>query len=160
MARQVADDLKRGFNPTDLLITGVHGENDREHLNKLSEELHRHQVKTWLPGEDTSTDFRRPGHVTLANIYRAKGNEAWKVYATRMHYATEPQKWKNETELHKRNEAFVALTRARVWCVATGKDGPLFEELRRAIATAPEIVFPAFNRRSLVRDTDENIESE
>jgi hypothetical protein len=72
-----------------------------------------------------------------------------------MHYATQPQRWKNEDELHKRNEAFVALTRARVWCVATGQEGPVFEELRRAVELAPELVFPAFNRRSLRRVTDE-----
>jgi superfamily I DNA and RNA helicase len=93
--------------------------------------------------------------VTLANIFQAKGNEAWKVYAARFHMATRPLAWRGEEELHKRNQAFVALTRARLWCVATGLEGPVFEELRRAVAQAPELVFPAFNRRSLRRVTDE-----
>jgi hypothetical protein len=57
--------------------------------------------------------------------------------------------------LHKRNQAFVALTRARVWCVATGLESPIFEELRTAIGQAPELAFPAFNRRSLKRVIDE-----
>jgi superfamily I DNA and RNA helicase len=113
-------------------------------------------VKVRQPGADwTTTDFRREGHVTVADLFRAKGNEAWKVYATQMHYSTRPLRRKNENELHKRNEAFVGLTRARVWCVATGLDGPVFEELRRAMDLAPELAFPAFNRRSLRRVTDE-----
>jgi hypothetical protein len=39
--------------------------------------------------------------------------------------------------------------------VATGLEGPIFEELRTAIGQAPELVFPAFNRRSLKRVMDE-----
>jgi hypothetical protein len=49
----------------------------------------------------------------------------------------------------------VALTRARVWCVATGLESPVFEELRRGVQLAPELVFAAFNRRSLRRITDD-----
>jgi superfamily I DNA and RNA helicase len=92
--------------------------------------------------------------VTLAKIFDAKGNEAWKVYAARFDWATRPLAWRGEEELHKRNQAFVALTRARLWCVVTGKEGPIFEELRRAIEQSPELVFPAF-RGPLKRVTDD-----
>jgi hypothetical protein len=37
----------------------------------------------------------------------------------------------------------------------SGIEGPVFEELRRAVEQAPELAFPAFNRRSLRRVTDE-----
>jgi hypothetical protein len=49
----------------------------------------------------------------------------------------------------------VALTRARVWCVATGLEGPIFEELRRAVEQQPVLKFAAFNRRQLQRVLDE-----
>jgi superfamily I DNA and RNA helicase len=157
VAEQVAEDIRKGLKPTDILMTGVGGDYDDSHFGKLADALGKVGVKAWRPGKDeTSTDFWREGHVAVADIFRAKGNEAWKVYATRTHYATSPLEWKQESELHKRNEAFVALTRARVWCVATGREGPVFEELRRAVEMAPELVFPAFNRRSLRRVTDED----
>jgi superfamily I DNA and RNA helicase len=156
VARRVAEDLKWGLKPTDILVTALGGEEDKDHFAGLKAAMERRGVPVWQPGEERdSTAFRREGHVTLANIFRAKGNEAWKVDATQMHYATRPLSWKQEDELHKRNEAFVALTRARVWCVATGLESPVFGELRRAVELAPELVFPAFNRRSLRRITDD-----
>lgn len=91
--------------------------------------------------------------MTISNIYRAKGNEAWKVYACRFHYAIQPLGWKQEDELHKRNEAFVALTRARVWCVATGINSPIFDEVQQAVEQYPNFTFPAFNKISLRRLT-------
>jgi superfamily I DNA and RNA helicase len=109
-------------------------------------------VQIWRPGEgDDDARFFADGRVTLANVQRAKGNEAWKVYATRLHYTTQPLGWKSETELHKRNELFACLTRARAWCVATGQESPVFEELRRAVDMAPELTFLAFNRSVLRR---------
>jgi hypothetical protein len=49
----------------------------------------------------------------------------------------------------------VALTCARVWCVATGLEGPIFEEMRRAVEQQPVLRFAAFNRRQLQRVLDE-----
>jgi superfamily I DNA and RNA helicase len=156
IARQVADDIKAGLRPADVLITALTGEEEQDYFGCLRSALEAAGVKVWVPGSEmNSTDFRREGCVTLATIFQAKGNEAWKVYAARFHYATVPVRWRQEDELHKRNQAFVALTRARLWCVATGVEGPIFEELRRAIEQAPELAFPAFNRRSLRRVTDE-----
>ncbi len=101
--------------------------------------------------EGNKSIFRQEGCVTISNIFRAKGNEAWKVYACRFDRATKPLKGIHETEMHKRNEAFVALTRARIWCVATGLESPIFAELQHAINQYPNLTFPAFNRNSLKR---------
>ncbi len=156
VAEQVAADLGRGLRPTDLLVTALSGNREKEHFAALKKALEERGVAVWVTGADTNgVAFRREGHVTLANIHRAKGNEAWKVYATRFHCGTRPLAWKGETEIHKRNEAFVALTRARVWCVATGIEGPIFEEMRRALEQQPELKFAAFNRRQLQRVLDE-----
>jgi superfamily I DNA and RNA helicase len=118
--------------------------------------LARHGVAASVAGHDTNpSQFRDPGKVTLASIFRAKGNEAWKVYAARFHYVTNPQVWKKETELQKRNEAFVALTRARLWCVVTGLHDPVFDELRAAKEMYPRLTFPAFNQATLRRVMDD-----
>ncbi|MGA1283777.1 MAG: DNA/RNA helicase, partial [Prochlorothrix sp.] len=110
-----------------------------------------------LPGQMYSSPniFRMDGKITISNIFRAKGNEAWKVYVCRFQYVNSPLAWKNETEVEKRNEAFVGLTRARVWCVVTGLEDNIFDELDQAIKTPPNLSFPAFNKRSLRRVTDE-----
>ena len=41
-----------------------------------------------------------------------------------------------------------------------GLPNPAFEELEKAIGQAAELVFPAFNRRSLRRVTDELVNGE
>jgi superfamily I DNA and RNA helicase len=157
VAERVAEDIRKGLQPTDILVTALVGEDEKKYFERLEASLRQRGVRCWRPGKDwKSKDFRLDGHVTLANIFQAKGNEAWKVYAARFHYATKPIAWRGEQELHKRNQAFVALTRARIWCVVTGLGSPIFEELQTAIGQAPELVFPAFNRRSLNRIIDES----
>jgi superfamily I DNA and RNA helicase len=112
-------------------------------------------VKCWQPGsEQRSTDFRREGRVTLAKLHYAKGNEAWKVYVTRFQNAVAGPGGV-EDEVCRRNKAFVALTRSRAWCVVTGQEALAFDELRRADAMWPELVFPAFNRRTKFRVLDD-----
>lgn len=162
IAEQVENDLKLGFNPWDILITGPTGDDETQYFQRLKVSLSRCGVKSCIAGLDTQRDiFRMDGYVTIAPIFRAKGNEAWKVYACRFNYATQPLHWKkDEKEIHKRNEAFVALTRARVWCVATGLEAPIFDELRQAIQQYPNFVFPAFNKTTIERNNDENDDAE
>ncbi len=161
VAGQVAYDIReKGLRPTDLLVTALVGDDEKQYFDGLEACLRGLGVHCWRPGRERgSDDFHRDGHVTLATIFEAKGNEAWKVYAARFHYAMRPAR-RGEQELHKRNQAYVALTRARIWCVVTGLGSPVFEELRQAVAQAPELVFPAFNRHSLKRRTDEVLNGE
>lgn len=157
IAQQIKKDLELGFDPCDIIITGPTGDNENGYFQSLKEALRMHGVKSCIAGVDTQHDiFRMDGHVTIATIFRAKGNEAWKVYACRFDYATKPLNWRHsEIEIHKRNEAFVALTRARVWCVVTGLESPIFDELRSCFEQYPKFCFPAFNRRTIERNNDE-----
>jgi len=61
----------------------------------------------------------------------------------------------NHPELVKRNEAFVALTRSKVWCVVTGLEDKIFDEMEKIILNIPNITFPAFNKTSLSRITED-----
>ncbi|MEN9257721.1 MAG: hypothetical protein Q6L55_03200 [Gloeomargarita sp. SRBZ-1_bins_9] len=154
IATQIAQDLQQGLRPTDLLVTGPRGSAELDYFRQLQARLRQQGVKAIIAGEDTPPDvFWQPEQVTLASIGRAKGHEAWKVYACRFHWATQPF-WQGETELHKRNEGFVALTRARVWCVVTGLQGksPVLDELAAVVQQAPQLTFRAFNQASLQRD--------
>jgi superfamily I DNA and RNA helicase len=161
IAKQIANDIKQGFDPWDIIVTALCGDYERDYLLELQADLQGNGVDSYIAGLDgNSSTFRKAGHVTISNIFRAKGNEAWKVYACRFHYTTQPLGWKQENELHKRNEAFVALTRARVWCVVTGVDSPIFGELQQAINQHPKFTFPAFNKGSLKRLTEEESDGE
>ena len=155
IAEQVANDIKLGFNPWDILITSLSGNHEEDYFPKIKSALQEQKVNSYIAG---GSIFRINGCVTISSIFRAKGNEAWKVYACRFNYATEPLLWRQEEELHKRNEAFVAITRARIWCVATGLDSPIFDELQKAINQYPNFTFPAFNKNSLKRVTEEKDE--
>lgn len=163
IAHRVAHDLKLGFNPCDIIVTALGGDYEKDYFNKLKLALFQQGVEAYVAGVDGNPNtFQIANHVTISNIFRAKGNEAWKVYASRFHYATLPISWKDETELHKRNEAFVALTRSRVWCHVTGLDNPIFAELENAIAQHNKdkcFTFPAFNKASLKRLLEESEET-
>jgi superfamily I DNA and RNA helicase len=95
--------------------------------------------------------FRQPGCVTLSGIRRAKGNEAYKVYAVNLHLDRSKGTGAVDTELVRRNQAFVALTRSKLWCVAVGREGPLMTELVAAKRQSGVLRFPAFNQTSLRR---------
>ena len=160
IVEQVKQDLDLGFQPDDILITALNGDQDRGYLLKLKQKLENRGIAAYAAGLEIFPGDRYPnrkifrisGKVTISNIFRAKGNEAWKVYACRFHYATQPLARRQETELQKRNEAFVALTRARVWCVVTGlNQSEIFDELQQAISQAPNLTFKAFNQNSLKR---------
>lgn len=159
IVEEIVKDINiRGFEPEDILITGVCGDNDKKFYNYIRETLQKKGVETFYAGEEKSKNvFRQNGCVTISSIYRAKGNEAWKVYVCRFEYSDRPLDWKKpqESELHKRNEAFTALTRAKAWCVVTGLHSPVFNELNKAIAQYPNFTFPAFNKKSLKRITDD-----
>ncbi|MFS8908685.1 DEAD/DEAH box helicase [Synechococcus sp. OH2] len=158
IAQQIERDLKQwSFRPEDLLVTSVASfRGSRPYWESLKARLKQRGISALIAGEDADRDiFRLPGHVTLSGIFRAKGNEAWKVYVCQFQNATEPG-LSVEEQLRRRNQAFVALTRTKIWCVVTGispKDqlAPAFQELRQAKEQYPYLRFPAFNKGSLRR---------
>ncbi|MEN9230984.1 MAG: UvrD-helicase domain-containing protein [Thermostichus sp. DG02_5_bins_236] len=158
IANQIAQDIHHwNFQPDDLLVTAISGYKELDYWKDLKLKLKQKGVNAIIAGEDTDSDtFRLPNHVTLSGIFRAKGNEAWKVYVCRFQNIAQPSRTRGEDELRKRNEAFVALTRTKLWCVVTGVSPadtpiPTFQELQQAKAQYPKLVFPAFNQGSLRR---------
>jgi superfamily I DNA and RNA helicase len=148
----VLQDLEEGLRPEDLLVVTLPGA--KAGIQELDDSLRRRGVKTFLPGKNGDKDtFHREGHVTVSNIFRAKGNEAWKVYACGLHMAGAPFANSPDEELLRRNQVFVALTRARLWCVALGHPGEIMNELRTAKEQWPHLTFRAFNQASLKRKT-------
>lgn len=151
IAEQVADDIHiKGFEPHDIIITALFSNYEKSYFMELKALLNHKQVDVHLIDQGNADVFQQDGCVTISNIYRAKGNEAWKVYVCRFEYGIMPLDWKpGDSEIHKRNEAFTALTRSKAWCVVTGQTSPIFNELVKAMEQYPEFTFPAFNKKSL-----------
>ena len=95
-------------------------------------------------------EWQRDGSVPLSQIYRAKGNEAARVYACRFEFAH--QAVGDKTEVQARNGALVAMTRARFWLtISSGGPAPVLEEIQRAKAQYPLLEFQSFTQRTLER---------
>lgn len=71
--------------------------------------------------------------ITISTVQRAKGNEADVVYVLGAHTVAT-----KEDDMNKRNQLFVALTRARGWVTLSGVEGekttPFYDEIRKVLA--------------------------
>lgn len=100
-------------------------------------------INSIIPGVlDQASEFRERGNVTLANVFRAKGNEAGLVYVIN---AEQMGSYANEIEA--RNKAFTAISRAKGFVRISGS-GPKMEavskELLEILNRIPyfEFIFP------------------
>lgn len=75
--------------------------------------------------------FWNKGGVTIANTYRAKGNEAYMVYVIGLDKIAE-----DEANFTLRNQLFVALTRTKGWLDISGiGEYPMYDEFREVLAS-------------------------
>ncbi|MEL6928049.1 MAG: hypothetical protein AAFO95_05405 [Cyanobacteria bacterium J06600_6] len=162
VAKEVFKDINlNGFLPEQILITAIYGSGNLSHYENIARLLSEKGIETnYLTSESKDKSFRKPGQVTITHSFYAKGNEAWKVYVTRYNNA-DPIDAKDI--LLRRNEAFTAITRSRGWCVITGKESPIFDELRTCKDQFPEFSFPSFNSRTKtlkrINDHDDGYEN-
>ncbi len=154
VSREIQRDLECGLRPEDIAVVCL--SQDIEVLHKIADQLKTVGIKSLPLNNDHRDGFRIPGHVTLSSIRRAKGNEAYKVYALNMHMAGAPYAGTVEKEMMARNQAFVALTRTKLWCVALGREGAIMSELSLAKEQGGRLVFPAFNQSSLRRSLEDS----
>ncbi|MDH6062345.1 DEAD/DEAH box helicase [Umezakia ovalisporum] len=82
ISEQVANDLKQGLQPSDIIITSLCGDQEKNYFSNIKDALNNFGIVGYVAGVDDSPDvFQKDDCVTISNIYRAKGNEAYKVYA-------------------------------------------------------------------------------
>ena len=81
--------------------------------------------------------FWNKGGVTVANIFRAKGNEAFMVYVLGLDKIAE-----NEEDFSLRNQLFVALTRTKAWIEVSGiGDYPMYDEFEEVLESGNTFEF-------------------
>ena len=140
-------DLERGFQPEDLLVVVLDSKfGFTDYLRTLQQAFTTAGIAAHVVGDD----WWIKGSVPLTHVYRAKGNEAARVYACRFEFAH--QALSDETEVQARNRALVAMTRARFWLtVSSGGPAPVLEEIVLAGAQYPHLEFQSFTQHTLHR---------
>jgi superfamily I DNA and RNA helicase len=150
LVASIKADLERGFKPSDLMVVALDdGYTSKRFLDALQVELAALEIKAHVVGDV----WHIADSIPLAHIYRAKGNEATRVYACRFEYANKAIN--DKSEVHARNGAFVAMTRARLWVtVSSGGEASVLEEIKQAVRQYPFLEFNSFTQRSLQRVVD------
>ncbi|MDZ7826341.1 MAG: hypothetical protein U5R48_10360 [Gammaproteobacteria bacterium] len=146
----VVADIEAGLEPHDILVVFLPGA--RPGQKALADALDAAGVPAFVAGTDRERSSFRAGPATsrcrTSSVPRATkpGRSMPRDWIRSI-----PSRCTDaDDELVRRNQVFVALSRARLWCVAIGVEGPAIEELR-LLRAEPRIRFPAFNQRSLRR---------
>ncbi|SJZ78193.1 DEAD/DEAH box helicase [Selenihalanaerobacter shriftii] len=162
--KSLADKIKKninqdGLNPSrDILVVALGDAKEAFRLKvKAAKFLKREGIDIYIPTslrenvfypkwpQKDSNKFWHTEAVTIANIFRAKGNEAYMVYVIGL-----DQIAKDEADVGLRNQLFVALTRAKGWVNISGIGSySMYDELKDVIAS--ENTFEFKFKRPMVR---------
>jgi superfamily I DNA and RNA helicase len=117
----VADEIRRnivndGLHHEDILVVSLDSRHAKAYMTALQAKLWKHSIASTIPGlVDSQDEFAEPGKVTLATIYRAKGNEAPMVYIIGFDSLSDYVE-----EIGNRNRAFTAISRSKAWVRVSG----------------------------------------
>jgi superfamily I DNA and RNA helicase len=111
----IQDDIQRGgLRPEQVLVIFADSRTVRARAGQLQLQLQQRGIGAQVAGVSAGTDtFVVPGSVTLASFYRAKGNEAARVYLVDAGVSGWP-------DFHERSALFVAMTRSTAWLRIAG----------------------------------------
>jgi superfamily I DNA and RNA helicase len=142
----VADDVKRcveeqRLSPENIVVVCFQQNHWKDYLLPLQFRLiEAHGVPSVIPGLiGDSAEFAEQGHVTLATVFRAKGNELPLVYIVgfeELHSFAE--------EIESRNKAFTSISRTKGWVRISGSGPrmqPVKQEIERVLADLPAFRF-------------------
>jgi len=117
----LADEILGNLNddeldPDDILIVLPDAIRAKARAPRIIRLLAQRGVRAHLVGVNSSVDeVFMPGSVAIAQIYRAKGNEAPMVYSVDAQYGAQ-----SFNAVTRRNTLFTAITRSRAWVRVTG----------------------------------------
>jgi superfamily I DNA and RNA helicase len=149
VAQEIVDDIKSELLPEDILVISLDDRFARKYFDRLSVLLSKRKIHTYdlMSAPSISTTFSLKNHITLSTVYRAKGNEAGRVYVVGVDSA-----FITKDSISSRNKIFTALTRAKGWLTVTGvgQYAKAFEkEYKKAKETYPYFIFTMPDRASL-----------
>ena len=155
----IANNIKEGLRPDDILVVTCDDRHAKDYLSGISTLLNGMRIRTHNIhfGIYGPVDFNRDGCVTLSTVHKAKGNEAFMVYAVGVD-ALYPR-----PSVRKRNILFTAMTRAKGWLRMTGvtpNAEKCAEEIARAKRSFPQLEFTYPSEEQLKvmrRDLEESV---
>jgi len=126
IANQIENDVKNEkVEPHDIVVISINQKAVDSEFILLQSTLFQKGIPSIIPGVGgvERDKFGEKGFVTLATVYKAKGNEAFIVYVMAFDYLY------NYDFVYTRNRAFTSISRSKGWCRITGKG----ENMNRAI---------------------------
>lgn len=155
VVQQIEDNINQDeLKPEEILVISLDWKNMPTDFAQLRQMLATMGIESSRPGEDTTKGmFQKKGHVTLAGIFPAKGNEASVVYVI----AFEKVGSNPTLVVQERNQAFTAMTRTRGWCILTGlgkKAEYLFKEIEQVLQNPEQITFTVPDPKAIQRNLD------
>ena len=122
VADRITQDVDDGLPPEEVLVI-VLGDRYRDVGGTLlANELDENELEINQVWNGDGKTFAVDGEITVSGVHRAKGNEAASVYLVGLEWLQDSAYRKSE--VHRRNEAFVGISRSRAWCTITGVDDP------------------------------------
>jgi superfamily I DNA and RNA helicase len=141
VAAQIRNFIELGLQPEEIAVISLDDRHAKNYLSRIAEALALHGIATnnIIADPYNEPPFTMSGKVSLSTVYRAKGNEAAAVLAVGI----------DAVELKVRdgrNKLFTAFTRSKAWLRISGFGRttaklPVFQELERAVASAPVLEF-------------------
>ncbi len=152
VAQCVKQDIDAGLRPDDILVLSLDNRHAKNYLTSISEALSQMSIESHNNHQDSYgvRDFEQEGMVTLSTINKAKGNEAYSVYAVGVDAV-----YSRTANKGMRNMIFTALTRAKGWVHVTGLGDSAQQfhvELQRAKKESPNMAFTYSEPESVIKD--------
>jgi superfamily I DNA and RNA helicase len=117
IAKSIARDVKEEeVSPEQILVISLDARRAKPYMLALQAKLFSAKIQSTIPGFiDDSSAFAEPDKVTLATVYRAKGNEAPVVYIL-----STDSLYDFAEEIETRNRVFTAISRSKGWVRISG----------------------------------------
>lgn len=161
VADRVAKDIEDGLRPEQVLVIVLGDRFTDTGGTLLASELEERDLEANCVWQGDKKTFAEEGAVTISGIRRAKGNEAASVYVVGLEWIQNSSY--RESHVHRRNEAFVGISRSRAWCTITGVSEAgvtILEEADRVEAEVtrpdPEISFEIPDPKKLDHEFEED----
>ena len=139
IAQQIKNDLEHKLKPEDIMVICLDDRFSRSYYDQLSFALADEMISiNNIMNSAKGDKFSIKDQVTFSTVYRAKGNEAGKVYIIGA------DSLKSRDSIKVRNKLFTALTRSKGWVQLTGcgiEDGFISEELKEVRRNDFKLIF-------------------
>jgi superfamily I DNA and RNA helicase len=126
--------------PEQILVISLDSRRAKTYMLALQAKLFGAKIQSTIPGFiDAASAFAEPDKITLATVYRAKGNEAPVVYIL-----STDSLYDFAEEIENRNRAFTAISRSKGWVRITGTGKQMSrvaQEIKLVLSDLPRFRF-------------------